>query len=122
MTDIANTLTVDQAVAEFMKGAQEHLASLPPATEARAVPSATFETADAQRFRIAEKLLSGMCPDPGACSDRRCRRDRLCRHIVDLRAMQKAPDPEPHSRRSLGARALPHAIWLYMNWRAARHR
>jgi hypothetical protein len=117
MAETKNTLTVDEAVAEFMKAARERLDTLPPPAEAHASPPRTFEEAEASRFNFAEKLLRQMCPHPETCSNRRCRRDRLCRHIVDLRAMQLGPVREPLSRRSLGARAVRHAIWLYVNAR-----
>ncbi|HEX2172061.1 MAG TPA: hypothetical protein VHL09_06410 [Dehalococcoidia bacterium] len=117
MSDKTNDLTVDEAVTEYLKAARERYESLPPRPEAPPAAPATFEEAEAECFRLAEHILSQMCPDPGTCSDRRCRRDRLCRHIVDLRTMREGPDPEPLSRRSRGARAVRHAIWVVVNAR-----
>jgi hypothetical protein len=113
MTDTSNPLTVDEAVAEFMNAVRDHLESLPPAA-ADPAPEMTVE-AEAQRFEFAEKLLSAICTDALQCQNHRCRRDRQCRYVTDFRAAQKAPDHEPLSRRSRGARAIRHAIWLYMN-------
>jgi hypothetical protein len=115
MTDKRSILTVDEAVAEFMQAARERLDSLPPPAATHDSTPKTFEEAEAERFHFAELLLNQLCPDPGRCIEQRCRRDRLCRHIVDVRAMQKAGNQDPSSRRSPGAVAVRHAMWLCAN-------
>jgi hypothetical protein len=107
-------LTVDEAVAEFRTIL---LAKLGPPTAARSQTWAaeTPAEAEARRFRLAESLLRRACPDPTRCTDQRCRRRRLCRHFADLRARQQGRPGQPATRRTPGADALRHAIWVFMN-------
>ena len=107
-------LTVDEAVAEFRTIL---LAELGPPTAAplRAGPAETPAEAEARRFRLAEELLRRACPDPTRCTDQRCRRRGLCRHFADLRARQQGRPGQPATRRTPGAAALRHAIWVLMN-------
>jgi hypothetical protein len=67
------------------------------------------------RFRCAEVLLLIACPDPALCADRRCRRGGVCRHLVDLEARRKGRYHAPNSRRTPGASALRHAVWVCMS-------
>jgi len=107
-------LTVDEAVAEFYKILE---AKLGPATATpwRAGPPETPAEAEARYFRLAASLLRLACPDPTRCTDQRCRRSRLCRHFADLRARQQGRPGQPPTRRTPGADALRHAIWVLMN-------
>jgi hypothetical protein len=107
-------LTVDEAVAEFYTILR---AELGPATAARSRTEAaeTPEEAEARYFRLAESLLRHACPDPTRCTDPRCRRRGLCRHFADLRSRQQGRQGQPATRRTPGADALRHAIWVYMN-------
>jgi hypothetical protein len=107
-------LTVDEAVAEFYKVLE---AELGPATAApwRAGAAETPAEAEARHFRLAEELLRHACPDPARCGDPSCRRRGLCRHFADLRARQQGRRGQPATRRTPGAAALRHAIWVLMN-------
>jgi hypothetical protein len=65
-------------------------------------------------FAFAEFILSLACPDPRACPDRHCRRDRLCSHFARVHA-KRASGQSSHPRRTPGAEACRYAIWVYMN-------
>ena len=107
-------LTVDEAVAEFYTILRAELG--PPTAAPSATGAAeTREEAEARYFRLAESLLRHSCPDPTCCTDPRCRRLSLCRHFADLRARQEGRRSQPATRRTPGAAALRHAIWIYMN-------
>ena len=106
-------LTVDEAVAEFMAGMQQRLGSAP--AESYSYGAETLEQAEARRFNFAEEVLRVACPDPRLCTHHRCRRNRLCRHFADLRAVQDGTHKLPPSRRSPGATMVRHAIWVFMN-------
>lgn len=114
MTDVARRLTVDEAVAEFSKRADAARGPALPA-QARTAAVETFEDAERRRFQFAEHLLSLACPDPRQCADHRCRRHRLCRHVVDVHAVRSGARVLPPSRRSPGAWAMRYAIWESMN-------
>jgi hypothetical protein len=75
----------------------------------------TPEEAEARRFTFAEALLGAVCSDPAQCSDQRCRRGGLCRHLGDLHQRKLGRGPQPMGRRTPGALALRQAIWVYMN-------
>jgi hypothetical protein len=107
-------LTVDEAVAEFYRILEEELGP-PTATPSHAGAAETPAEAEARYFRLAASLLRLACPDPTRCTDQRCRRSRLCRHFADLRARQQGRPGQPPTRRSPGAAALRHAIWVLMN-------
>lgn len=113
MTDRSSKLTVDEAMAAITLIAKERLESAPPA-EPRTVAD-TFEAAEARLFQTAQQLLVLACPDPRHCCHHRCRRHRLCRHFVVVRAVQSGARVLPQSRRSPGAWALRYAVWVYMN-------
>jgi hypothetical protein len=106
-------LSVDDAVAEFMTTIKLHLGSAPH--ECSRPSAETPEQAEARRFKLAETLLRAACPDPRLCTHHRCRRDRLCRHFADLRAVRDGSRKLPPSRRSPGATMARHAIWVFMN-------
>ena len=107
-------LTVDEAVAEFYKILEAELGP-PIAAPSRAGAAETPAEAEARYFRLAEDLLRLACPDPARCTDPRCRRRGLCRHFADLRARQQGRQGQPATRRTPGADALRHAIWVLMN-------
>jgi hypothetical protein len=107
-------LTVDDAVAEFYKILEAELGP-PTAALSRAGAAETPAEAEARRFRQAASLLRLACPDPTRCTDQRCRRNRLCRHFADLRARQQPSQIRQPTRRTPGADALRHAIWVLMN-------
>jgi hypothetical protein len=106
-------LTVDEAVAEFHQILKTELAALPPAERAAGGLLPTPENDEDLRFRAAEALLRIACPD--LCAERRCRRAGQCRHLIDLAAMREGRHRMPNSRRTPGALALRHAIWVCMN-------
>jgi len=81
----------------------------------------TSEQAETRRFHCAEVLLQAACPGPAHCSDQRCRRGGLCRHLADLYARQGRHGLQA-TRRTPGADALRHAIWVYMNSLVAKMR
>jgi hypothetical protein len=112
MTTHPRKLTVDRAVAEFQ---MILLRALGPETPSGSMACETPEEAEARRFRCAETLLGLACPDPRRCADHQCHRVGLCRHFADLRARQQTPPSQRPTRRSAGAAALRHAIWVYMN-------
>ena len=114
MTDVPTKLTVDEAVAEFFKMANALLGSAPTGQTRPTVPE-TFEEAEARRFRLAKHVLSLACPDPRTCRDHRCRRDRACRHFVDVHAAERGERILAPSRRTPGAWAARYAIWVFMN-------
>jgi hypothetical protein len=113
-------LTMEETVAEFFAILQVWLGH-------RTAPSIdqmhadTSEDAEALRFRAAEQLLRAACPGPAHCSEQRCRRGGLCRHLADLYARQGRHSPQL-TRRTPGADAVRHAIWVYMNSLVARTR
>jgi hypothetical protein len=114
MTDVPTKLTVDEAVAEFSKLGDAIFGSAPSGQTSPTVPE-TFEQAEARRFRFAEDILSLVCPDPRQCEDHRCRRNRACRHFVEVHAVQRGERVLAPGRRSPGAWAVRHAIWVFMN-------
>ena len=104
-------LTVDDAVGEFRAMLKEKIGDSPPLTT---MTPQTPEEAEAGRFRFAEQLLSLACPDPAACANQQCRRNRLCRHFARLRAKQQS-GVSRNPRRTPGAEAARYAIWVYMS-------
>jgi hypothetical protein len=107
--------SVDDAVAAFCLLLRAELGS-ERVSPARAE---TYEQAEARYFRLARELLQAACPGRAACTDRRCRRGGCCRHLADLDAQRRGRlGPRP-TRRTPGADALRHAIWVYMNSPAA---
>ena len=107
-------LDVNEAVAEFLAIL---VAELGPETAARSGAEAveTAAEAEARYFRCAEALLRLACPEPTLCTDPRCRRGGLCRHLADLRARGRSRHGRQATRRTPGAAALRHAIWVFMN-------
>jgi hypothetical protein len=100
-------------MAAFSAGMEQHIGNGP---DARCSYSpATPKEMEAQRFQFAEKVLRAACPDPRLCTNHRCRRNRLCRHFADLRAVENGTRKLPPSRRSPGATMVRHAIWVLMN-------
>ena len=104
-------LTIDEAIGEFHAVLKEELGDNPPHT---ATTPATPEEAEAGLFRFAEYMLGLACPDPAACTDQRCRRNALCRHLPHVRAKQQGGESR-HPRRTPGAEAARYAIWVYMS-------
>jgi hypothetical protein len=117
---VSHTLNVDEAVAQFAAILREELGAGADADAGLGpVSGETLAEAEARRFRTAGQLLRLVCPDPSRCSNQRCRRTRLCRHVAEQQEQQgRAIDGS--SRRTPGAEALRHAIWLFMNSDAAR--
>jgi hypothetical protein len=109
-------LTIDQAVAEFRALAQ---AELTPGTAARSCADAAGapEETEARYFRWAEALLRLSCHDATRCTDHRCRRSGRCRHLAELAAQRQGSRRRRADRRTPGATALRHAIWVHMNAR-----
>jgi hypothetical protein len=116
MTEPPRQPTIDQAMGEFCALLNERPDDLDDAPPGDCRPPQTPEEAEAACFRMAEHLIRLVCPDPAACADQRCRRDGLCRYLVHLRDRQSA-NKSVHPRRTPGAEALRHAIWLYMSSR-----
>jgi hypothetical protein len=115
MTKFTPNLSVDDAVQEFLAILSRAWGSAEPdASRLAELQRDTPEEAEARRFRCAEEVLRLLCSDPRWCTDRRCRRLTMCRRLADLRARQR-DRRSPHPRRTPGAAALRHAIWLYMN-------
>jgi hypothetical protein len=108
-------LTVDEAVAEFQLLLRSELGALRPAGAGEGSGPSTPEEQEELRFRAAEVLLRIACPDLGLCRDRRCRRGGVCRHLADLALRRQGRLGMPNSRRTPGALALRHAIWVCMN-------
>jgi hypothetical protein len=116
MTEPSRQLTIDDAVGEFYALMLEELGDgLGDGVGDRGAPE-SHEEAEAGHFRLAEHLVGLACPDPTACSDSRCRRDVLCRHLAHVRRRQ-ATGRSSHPRRPPGADALRYAIWVYMSSR-----
>jgi hypothetical protein len=108
-------LTVDEAVAEFQLMLRAELGTLPRPAPGEGGGLPTPEVDEELRFRAAEMLLRIACPDLSLCTDRRCRRGGLCRHLADLALRREGRYRIPNSRRTPGALALRHAIWVCMN-------
>jgi hypothetical protein len=104
-------LNVDEAMAEFQVLARDLLGN----SLARGPAAApTPEEAEANRFHFAESILSLACPDPTACTNEHCRRQRICRHFARVHA-KRASGQSAHPRRTPGAEACRYAIWVFMN-------
>ena len=110
MTPRSPELTVDQAVDQFFSILREQWGSEPSGNCGPETPAEH----EVRLFGCAEEVLRLLCPDPRGCNDRHCRRLSLCRHFADLHARQR-DGRSPHPKRTPGAAALRHAIWLYMN-------
>jgi hypothetical protein len=104
---------MDEAVAGFFAILRARLGHR-TAPSINQMSADTSEQAEALRFRCAEALLKAACPGSAHCSDQRCRRGGLCRHLADLYARQGRQRQTP-TRRTPGADAARHAIWVYMN-------
>ena len=104
-------LNVDEAMAEFQAVTKDHLGE---SLARRPAAPQTPQEAEDSRFRFAESILSLACPDPRACTNERCRRNRLCRHFERVHA-KRASGQSAHPRRTPGAEACRYAIWVYMN-------
>jgi hypothetical protein len=81
MTEPARQLTTDEAVGRFRALIKDEIAGMPPQTA---------EEAEAAHFRVAEHIIGLACPAPARCGDRGCRRDRVCRHLAQVRARRSA--------------------------------
>jgi hypothetical protein len=103
-------LSVDEAMAEFMHAMSDLYGDSPPAP---GTPPSPAEK-EADLFDLAERLLHLACPDPGACTDPRCRRDRLCRHFAFVRDKRET-GIATHPRRTPSAEAFRYAVWVFMN-------
>lgn len=114
MTYVPQRLSVDEAMADFSK-LVDVIHGPSRYDPARASTPQTFAEAEAERFRFAESVLGAACPAPARCSKHRCRRNRVCQHFENLRAIRCPPQPQPFSRRSPGAQAVRYAVWVYMN-------
>ncbi len=110
MTEPSHKLTVDDAVNEFLSILRAQRGS---DASAEWRPQ-TAEEHEAALFQCAEDVLQLLCPDRRSCPDALCRRLTLCRHLADLR-VRRRDGRSPHPRRTPGAAALRHAIWLYMS-------
>src|SRR5262245_47697575 len=106
--------TIDQAVSEFQALIHERFGEAPSPGES--LPPETPEEAEEARFLMAEYLVGLACPDPGRCSDLRCRRDAFCRHMAYVLTRQNTATSH-HPRRAPGAEAVRYAIWVYMSSR-----
>ena len=104
-------LNVDEAMAEFQAVARDLLGD--SVARRRAAPQ-TPEEAEDSLFRFAESILSLACPDPTACTNEYCRRQRICRHFARVRA-KRASGQSAHPRRTPGAEACRYAIWVFVN-------
>lgn len=103
-------------MAEFMRALPEVYGDIPPAPGRQ---RASREEIEANHFRLAERLLHLACPDAGACTDQRCRRDRLCRHLGFVRD-KREKGIATHPRRTPGAEAFRYAVWVFMNTAGVR--
>ena len=104
-------LSIDDAMSEFRAMLLEKFG------DSRPDGPMTRMTADEREeglFRLADLMLSLACPDPRACTDRRCRRDVLCRHFARVQA-KRASGKASHPRRTPGADAARYAVWVYMS-------
>ena len=72
-----------RGIAEFQAVARDLLGD--SVARGRAAPQ-TPEEAEDSLFRFAESILSLACPDPTACNNEHCRRQRICRHFARVRA------------------------------------
>jgi hypothetical protein len=119
-------LSVDAAVAEFYKLLEEELRARghgnEPGMRPRHYVLDTSQKAEALRFRLAELLLRLACPELRLCKDQRCRRGGLCRHLADLHMRQRPQIAPPATRRTPGADAARHAMWVFMNSEAGQRR
>jgi hypothetical protein len=104
-------LTIDEAIGEFQAVLKEELGDNRPLT---AMPPETPEETETRLFRLAEYMLGLACPVPAACTEQRCRRNALCRHLAHVRAKQQS-GLSRHPRRTPGAEAARYAIWVYMS-------
>jgi len=107
-------LSPDEAVARFFIELKQELESNPVSGSANPVRYSPEEMEELH-FRAAAQLLAHVCPDPSRCREQRCRRQAMCQHFAELKAMQEGPPPSQLSRRTPGALALRRAIWLFMN-------
>ena len=104
-------LSVDEAMAAFMRAMSDRYGDGPPAL---GTPLPSPAEKEANLFCIAEDLLRLACPEPGACMDVRCRRDRLCRHFAFVRD-KREKNIATHPQRTPSAEAFRYAVWVYMN-------
>jgi hypothetical protein len=111
MTEPSRRLTIDEALSEFQAVVREELGDPVPA---ESLSPQTAEEAETRCFRMAEFLCGLACPHPARCTDQRCRRDGLCRHLGHIR-MKQSEGRSGHPRRSPGADAVRYAIWAYMS-------
>src|SRR5262245_60900753 len=116
-------LSVDDAVAEFYKLLAEELnrRGIEPGMRPRHYVLDRSAQTETVRFCLAELLLRLACPDLRRCKDQRCRRGGLCRHLADL-SMRQRPQIAPPTRRTPGADAARHAMWVFMNSEAGQRR
>ena len=114
MTQRSRQLTIDEAMGQFQTVLKEELGDAAPNAAKTPESPETPEEAEANRFRFAEYIVGLACPGPTACTDQRCRRNAVCRHIAHLRATQR-DGVTRHPRRTPGAEAIRYAVWLYMN-------
>ncbi len=116
MSQQPQLLSVDEAMAEFMRALPEVYGDILPAP---GTPRASREEIEANHFRLAEHLLHLACPDAGACTDQRCRRDRLCRHLAFVRD-KREKGIATHPRRTPGTEAFRYAVWVLVNTAGVR--
>ena len=110
MNEQPQRLSVDDAMAEFMRTMSDRYGDSPPAPD----PPPSPAEREANLFCIAERLLRLACPNPEACTDPRCRRDRLCRHFAFVRD-KREKGIATHPRRTPSAEAFRYAVWVFMN-------
>jgi len=117
-------LSVDAAVAEFYKLLHEELTrrGIEPVMRPHHYVPDTSAQAEAVRFQLAELLLRLACPELRRCKDQRCRRGGLCRHLADMHMRQRPQVAPPVARRTPGADAARHAMWVFMNIEAGQRR
>jgi len=111
VTTPAGKPTVDDAMSAFQVMLRAAHGKVAPG---RAAPPMTPEDREEARFRLAEAVLRLACPDPGACGDPHCRRERRCRHLARV-AAKRASGKASHPRRTPGAEAARYAVWVLMS-------
>jgi hypothetical protein len=111
MTEPLQHLTIDDAMGEFQALLRERYGDAPAG---ESLPPRTPEQKEAECFRMAEVIVSLICPDPRACIDHSCRRNAVCRHWRYVK-MKESSGRSDHPRRTAGAEAVRYAIWAYMS-------
>ncbi len=93
-----------------------------PANRPFRVPGAAEQ--DLFRTQLTRRIQALLCTQPHACADHRCRRQRICRELVDLdRLVEELHEQVAAEQRAIpAAAAAPVAPQRRGRGRAARHR